>query len=55
MTDEDSAYYARRAEAELDQAQRATMPEVVRVHYQLAEAYLERLEANDRVCSEQPT
>jgi hypothetical protein len=53
MTEEDSAYYARRAEAELEQAQRATMPEVVQVHYQLAEAYLERLESNHRVSTEQ--
>lgn len=43
MTKDDHAYFTRRAEAELDQAQRATCPHAVRAHYQLAEAYLERL------------
>lgn len=48
MFEDDSAYYTRRAEVELEQAQRATRPEVVQVHYQLAEAYLERLKPDAR-------
>ncbi len=44
MYENETSYYRRRAEAELEQAQRATKPEVVRVHYELSQAYLERLE-----------
>lgn len=44
MTDEQTYYY-RRAEAELEQAQRAGDPRAVRAHYQLAEAYFGRLAA----------
>ena len=40
--DED-AYFYRRAQTELAQAQRATNPAAVAAHYQLAEAYLEKL------------
>lgn len=39
----DLDYYERRAEQELELAQRATNPEVVAVHYRLAELYLDRL------------
>lgn len=39
----DEGYFRRRAEQELDLAQRATDGAVVLAHYQLAEAYLERL------------
>lgn len=38
MTDE-ITYYRRRAETELEQAQRAINPEAVRIHSALAEAY----------------
>ena len=43
MTEDDSAYFVQRAEAELEQAKRATTPEVAQVHNVLAQAYLERL------------
>jgi hypothetical protein len=42
---EDLQYLQRRAEEELEAAQRSTVPEVTAAHYQLAEAYLERLDA----------
>lgn len=45
MSDEDVGYYRRRAETELEHAQQAKSPEVVAAHYQLAEAYLERVAA----------
>ncbi len=41
----DLQYLQRRAEEELEAAQRSTAPEVTAAHYQLAEAYLERIEA----------
>lgn len=44
MFDHDLSYYRRRAEVELKHAQAATVPKVVAVHYQLATAYLERIE-----------
>ena len=40
MFEDDRAYYQHRAEVELQCAQKATVPEAVKVHYQLAEAYL---------------
>jgi len=43
MLKDDRSYYQHRAEVELECAQKATTPEVVRAHHQLAEAYLERL------------
>ncbi|GAN15295.1 hypothetical protein I6G65_10140 [Sphingomonas paucimobilis] len=51
MTDEQTYYY-RRAEAELEQAQRACDPRAVRAHYQLAEAYLGRVAAPTQDASE---
>jgi len=36
-------YFERRAEAELELAQRATDSRVVKVHYDLATQYLERI------------
>jgi hypothetical protein len=39
----EAAYFYRRAEAELVQAQRATHPKVAAAHHQLAEAYLDRV------------
>ena len=47
MTD-DLSYYRRRAEAELEQAQRATKPEAARVHRALADAYLDRIHQLER-------
>lgn len=43
VSEDDIGYYQRRAEAELERAQQATRPEVVRAHFQLANAYLERI------------
>ena len=43
MTRQDRHYYLGRAEAEIDLAQRATHPDVVGVHYQMAERYLDRV------------
>lgn len=54
MTDEQTYYY-RRAEAELEQAQRARDPRAVRAHYELAEAYLGRIEAPTDDASESRT
>ena len=48
MCENDTSYYRRRAETELEQAQRATKPEVVRIHFELSQAYLERLEYEER-------
>lgn len=45
MVEDDVIYYQRRAEAELERAQQATRPEVVRPHFELANAYLERIAA----------
>jgi len=49
----DRDYYYRRAEAELEQAQRATSPAAVKAHYTLAGHYLDRVynegELNDDV------
>lgn len=43
MFENNETYYYRRAEAELEQAQQATHPKVVHAHYEMANAYLERL------------
>ena len=39
----DRDYYYRRAEAELEQAQRSTSAEAVKIHYTLAGHYLDRV------------
>ena len=41
-------YYYRRAEQELQMAQRAVNPSAVRAHYELANHYLERLGPQER-------
>jgi hypothetical protein len=43
--EQDESWYIQRAEQELELAQRAEHPAVVRAHYLMAESYLER--AND--------
>jgi len=43
--DQDESWYIQRAEQELELAQAAEHPAVVRAHYLIAESYLER--AND--------
>lgn len=40
---DDDAYFHRRAQAELAQAQHATNPAAAAAHHQLAEAYLAKL------------
>lgn len=43
MSAEECVYFLRRAEAELELAQRAEHPRAVAAHYRLAEHYLERV------------
>jgi len=43
MFEDDKVYYQHRAQVELEIAQKATVPEVVKAHHVLAEAYLEKL------------
>ena len=43
MRESDQSYYQRRAEAELERARRATLKPVVKAHYELAEAYLQKV------------
>jgi len=43
MSLEEAEYYERRAEAEVTLAQQATDGRVVRAHYELAAAYLDRV------------
>jgi hypothetical protein len=48
----DGDYFLQRAEAEIGLAQRATHPRVVAVHFQLAEAYLDRVYGTEAVRDE---
>jgi hypothetical protein len=43
MPRDDLTYYEKRAETEIELAQRATHASVVRAHYELATAYLDRI------------
>ena len=43
MSPEETAYYESRAEAEIALAQKAQHARVVRAHYELASAYLDRI------------
>ena len=43
MFEDDSVYYQRRAEVQLELAQKATLPTVCKAHYQLVEAYLDKV------------
>lgn len=54
MPDEDCVYFLRRAEAELELAQRAEHPRAVAAHYRVAEHYLERVygDVPDRIAGE---
>ena len=45
MANDDLLYFERRAEAELELAQRSTDSRVVKAHYELAAHYLDRLYA----------
>ncbi len=42
-SEDDVQYYQRRAEEELARAQQAVDPEIVSLHYELAELFLERV------------
>ena len=53
MFEDDRTYYRHRAEVEIAQAQRAAMPRAAKSHYQLAEAYLDKLRALDGAPEEQ--
>ncbi len=48
MTTQDQDYYYQRAEAELAMAEKSTTPEAVKVHYELAHHYLDRLNTPDQ-------
>jgi hypothetical protein len=54
MNDDDRSYYQRRAEVELERAQVATVPKVVRAHFELAEAYLGKLSQGKLPGSDRP-
>lgn len=43
MTEDEKAYFQRRAETELEQASASECPEAVQVHYTLANHYLDRV------------
>ena len=45
MLEDNISYYRRRAEAELERARKASCPEVLRPHFEMANAYLARIAA----------
>lgn len=47
MLEDDRSYFQHRAESELERAQQATEPSVVKAHYLLAEGYLSKLDLLD--------
>jgi hypothetical protein len=47
MSHDDREYYERRAEAEIELAQRARHAAAVQAHYQLASAYLDRIHGDE--------
>jgi hypothetical protein len=49
MSGDDTAYFERRAEHEIELAQRATHARAVQAHYQLASAYLDRIHGDTPV------
>lgn len=49
MSHEEADYFQRRAEAEIELAQRAHHIRAVQAHYELASAYLERIHGDDPV------
>jgi len=52
MSHEDVNYYERRAEAEIQLAQRAGTPQAVQAHYQLATAYLDKIYGEEAPAAE---
>ena len=51
MATEDILYYERRAEAEIELAQHARDSRAVKAHYELANAYLDKIHGKDRRAS----
>ena len=47
MIEDDRTYFQHRAEVETERAEEATVPEVDRAHFQLAEAYLGKLAVSE--------
>lgn len=45
VTDDDRAYFERRAEEEIERARESDDPRSVAIHYALSELYLERVDA----------
>jgi hypothetical protein len=45
--EDDLRYYRHRAETETERAEKATVPQAVRVHYQLAEAYFSKIASGE--------
>lgn len=54
MSREELDYYERRAEAEIELAQRAKHARAVQVHYELASAYLDRIHGDNPVSNPNP-
>jgi hypothetical protein len=52
MLEDDRSYFQHRAEVEVERAQAAILPSVVQAHYQLAEAYLNKLATGEPVKAE---
>lgn len=52
MLEDDRLYFQHRAEVEIERAQAATRADVVKAHYQLAEAYLDKIASFDLVDEE---
>ncbi len=48
-TGHDAGYWARRAEAELAQARRATLPAASKAHYELAGFYFDRAHGGEPI------
>lgn len=51
MSPDDQAYFERRAEAEIALAQAARHARVVKAHYELASAYLDRIHGDSPAAS----
>lgn len=46
MVEDDRFYHQHLAEAEVERTQAATLPNVVKVYYQIAKAYLQKITPN---------
>jgi hypothetical protein len=54
MSREEMDYYERRAEAEIELAQRAQHARAVQAHYELASAYLDRIHGDNPISGPNP-